>query len=68
MMNTSQSFEIPLQRMINWFCIWARLKFVLTQRDTGSTKSNQFLENVINENIIILWTGVLKIPELLRRG
>ena len=67
MMDTSRSFEIPLQRMINWLCIWARLKFVLTQRDTGSEKSNQFLQNVINENIIILWMGELKIPELLRR-
>ena len=67
MMDTSQSFAIPLQRMINWFCIWARLKFVLTQRDTVSTKSNQFLKNVMNENIIILRVGELKIPELLRR-
>ena len=67
MMDTSRSFEIPLQRMINWFCIWARLKFVLTQRDTVSTKSNQFLKNVMNENIIILRVGELKIPELLRR-
>ena len=67
MMDTSRSFEIPLQRMINWFCIWARLKFVLTQRDIGSTKSNQFLQNVMNDNIIILWMGELKIPELLRR-
>lgn len=66
-MDTSRSFEIPLQRMINWFCIWARLKFVLTQRDTVSTKSNQFLKNVMNENIIILRVGELKIPELLRR-
>ena len=56
-MNTSRSFETPLQR----------IKFVLTQRDTGSTKSNQFLQNVMNENIIILWMGELKIPELLRR-
>ena len=67
MMNTSRSLEIPLQRMINWFCIWARLKFVLTQRDPGSKNSNQFLQNVINENIIILWMGEIKIPELLRR-
>ena len=51
MMDTSRTTGtgIPLQRMINWFCIWARLKFVLTQRDTGSTKSNQFLQNVMNE-------------------
>ena len=67
MRDTSGSFEIPLQRMINWFCIWERLKFVLTQRDTGSTKSNQFLRNVMNENIIIPWMGELKIPELLIR-
>ena len=30
-------------------------------------KSNQFLQNAINEKIIMLWMGELEIPELLRR-